>query len=63
MKSLLETNIMFVLYLATLFVVKYKTVQNSLDKSTNFANATENIPLEVVKTGSGFSPMPLGSVD
>jgi hypothetical protein len=25
-------------------------------------NATENIPLEVVKTGSGFSPMPLGSV-
>jgi hypothetical protein len=25
-------------------------------------NATENRPLEVVKTGSGFSPMPLGSV-
>jgi hypothetical protein len=25
-------------------------------------NATENIPLEVVKTGSEFSPMPLGSV-
>ena len=25
-------------------------------------NATENLPLEVVKTGCGFSPMPLGSV-
>lgn len=33
----------------------------SLDKS--WIIATENRPLEVVKTGSGISPMPLGSVD
>ena len=32
----------------------------SLDKS--WIIATENRPLEVVKTGSRFSPMPLGSV-
>ena len=28
----------------------------------NFKNATEYRPLEVVKTGSGFSPMSSGSV-
>ena len=36
--------------------------QKNVDRAINNDIATENRPLEVVKTGSGFSPMPLGSV-
>ena len=45
------------------YLEKEKIMENSLDKSICFENVTENRPLEVVKIGSGFSPMPLGSVD
>ena len=36
--------------------------ENRFEFDLDLINATENRPLEVVKTGSGFSPMPLGSV-